>query len=76
MCKTLSIVWIMMLVVSLIVIGSEAKSEAECNVICRPHCKAFGSAGECSDCHMKCNQSPPSTNTKFSKYQNNNDIVN
>ncbi|CAN7131960.1 unnamed protein product [Brassica rapa subsp. narinosa] len=57
----------------------EAKSEMECNVICRPHCKAFGSAGECSECHKKCNLSPPSLMTKILKNQNNSkqdDLIN
>ncbi|XP_048621512.1 uncharacterized protein LOC125591390 [Brassica napus] len=71
MSKILSMAWIMMMILTLIVIEGEAKSESECNVICRPHCKAFGSAGECSDCHKKCNQSPPSLMTKILKNQHN-----
>ncbi|KAF8089151.1 hypothetical protein N665_0516s0009 [Sinapis alba] len=68
MGKSLSTAWIMMMMLTLIVIEGEAKSEVECNVICRPHCKI----GECSDCHKKCNQSPPSLMTKILKKQNNN----
>ncbi|XP_018450329.2 uncharacterized protein LOC108821837 [Raphanus sativus] len=79
MGKSLSTVWIMMMILTIIVIEGEAKSEAECSVICRPHCKAFASAGECSDCHKKCNQFPPSIMTKILKKQNNkkqDDLVN
>ena len=79
MSKILSMTWIMMMILTLIVIEGEAKSEMECNVICGPHCKAFGSAGECSECHKKCNLSPPSLMTKILKNQNNSkqdDLIN
>lgn len=60
MGKNLNVVSIMIMLIAVFVIGGEAKSEAECSVICRPYCKFSSSAGECSDCHRKCNQSPPS----------------
>ncbi|XP_013610942.1 PREDICTED: uncharacterized protein LOC106317721 [Brassica oleracea var. oleracea] len=72
MGKILNVVCIMMMIIAVFVIGGEAKSEAECNVICRPHCKPSSSAGECSDCHKDCNQSPPSVRTKILKIQNSN----
>ncbi|CAH8363414.1 unnamed protein product [Eruca vesicaria subsp. sativa] len=71
MGKSLNAVWIMMMIIAVFVIGGEAKSEVECSVICRPHCQFSSSAGECSDCHRKCNQSPPSVR-KILKLQNSN----
>lgn len=75
MGKYLSTVWIMMMILTLIVIEGDAKSEVKCNAICRPHCKAFASAGECSECHRMCNISPLSLMTKILKNQNNNKQV-
>ncbi|CAH8384246.1 unnamed protein product [Eruca vesicaria subsp. sativa] len=72
MGKNLNAVWILMMIIAVFVIGGEAKSETECSIICRPHCGPFKSAGECSDCHRKCNQSPPSMRTKILKLQNGN----
>lgn len=74
MGKNLSMVWIMMMmmIIAVIVIRAEAKSEVECSKICRPHCQRSSSAGECSDCHKNCNQSPPSVRTNIPKNQNDN----
>lgn len=69
MGKNLSMMLMMVLIIAAIVIGSEAKSEVECSILCRPHCQRSSSAGECSDCHRKCNQSPPSTKTEVLKNQ-------
>ncbi|ESQ47243.1 hypothetical protein EUTSA_v10028125mg [Eutrema salsugineum] len=70
MAKKLSMMLIMMMIITMIVIGGEAKSEVECSVICSPHCQSSSSAGECSDCHKNCNQSPPSVRTKILKNRN------
>ncbi|CAH2067973.1 unnamed protein product [Thlaspi arvense] len=60
MGKVISMVWIMM-VLAVIVIGGEAKTEIECSVICRSHCSRASPASECAACHQKCYQSPPAT---------------
>lgn len=72
MGKNLSMVCIMMLILAAIVIVGEAKSEVVCSVLCRPHCKPFSSAGECSECHQKCSMSPPASRTRILRNQNNN----
>lgn len=76
MGKFVGIVWIMMMIIAVIVIGGEAKSEIECNVICRPHCQRFSSAGECSECHKNCNQLPPSVRKENQNNRINYDLVN
>lgn len=76
MGKILSMVWIMMMILAVVVIAGEAKSRAECNRICIPHCKPYATGKECSDCHKKCFQSPPFVKTKIPKNQINNKKVN
>lgn len=71
MDKSITTVWIMMMILSVIVIA-EAKSRAECNRICIPHCKPYATGKECSDCHKKCFKSPSfvKTDSRKSKQQN------
>ncbi|CAN8276006.1 unnamed protein product [Cochlearia groenlandica] len=69
MSKNLSMVLMMiMMIIGLFVTGGEAKSEIECSIICRPHCQRSSPASECTDCHRKCNLSPPSIKTKIKKH--------
>ncbi|KAF8108225.1 hypothetical protein N665_0113s0016 [Sinapis alba] len=76
MGKSLSTVWIMMMMIlAVTVIADGAKSRAECNRICIPHCKPYATGKECSDCHKACLQSPPFVKTKIQKNQNNNKKV-
>ncbi|WZY77337.1 hypothetical protein YC2023_023721 [Brassica napus] len=60
MGKVMSMVWIMM-IVAVMVIEGEAKSEIECSKICRDHCKRSSPASECAACRTKCYKSPPVT---------------
>ncbi|KAL0866724.1 hypothetical protein Bca101_045842 [Brassica carinata] len=76
MGKTMRTVWIMMMILAVIVIAAETKSRAECNRICIPHCKPYATGKECSDCHKKCEQSPPFVKIKIQENQNNNKKVN
>ncbi|XP_010507582.1 PREDICTED: uncharacterized protein LOC104784223 [Camelina sativa] len=70
MGKDLSMMLMMVLIVAAIVVGGEANSEVKCSILCRPHCQFSSSAGECSDCHRTCNQSPPAaTKTDVLKNQ-------
>ncbi|EOA28558.1 hypothetical protein CARUB_v10024775mg [Capsella rubella] len=69
MGKTLSMTVMMVLIVAAFVIGGEAKSEVECSKLCRPHCQRSSSAAECTDCHRKCEQSPPAMKTDVLKNQ-------
>ncbi|AEC09291.1 hypothetical protein AtNW77_Chr2g0257801 [Arabidopsis thaliana] len=70
MGKNLSMMLMMVMIIVAILIGGEAKSEIECSILCRPHCKSSSSAGECSDCHRKCEQSPPSVKKQILKNEN------
>ncbi|CAG7905066.1 unnamed protein product [Brassica rapa] len=47
MGKVICMVWIMM-ILAVLVIGGEAKSEIECSKICRPHCQRSSPASECA----------------------------
>ncbi|KAF8103382.1 hypothetical protein N665_0188s0319 [Sinapis alba] len=58
MSKVMSIVWIMM-ILAVMVMEGEAKSEIECSRICRDHCKRSSPASECAACRTKCYKSPP-----------------
>lgn len=58
MAKVISMVFIMM-ILAVMVIEGEAKTEKQCSVICRPHCKRSSPASECAACRKKCYQSPP-----------------
>ncbi|KAL0732141.1 hypothetical protein Bca4012_028235 [Brassica carinata] len=58
MGKVMSMVWIMM-ILAVMVIEGEAKSEIECSKICRPHCKRSSPASECAACRTKCYKLPP-----------------
>lgn len=49
------------MILAIVVIEGEAKSEIECSVICRPHCKRTSPASECADCRKKCYGSPPAS---------------
>ncbi|XP_019085849.1 PREDICTED: uncharacterized protein LOC109126606 [Camelina sativa] len=58
MGKVISMVLIMM-ILAVIVLEGEAKSEIECSRICRNHCKRTSPVSECAACRKKCYQSPP-----------------
>uniref|UniRef100_M4F281 Plant thionin family protein n=1 Tax=Brassica campestris TaxID=3711 RepID=M4F281_BRACM len=57
MGKVMSMVWIMM-ILAVLVIGGEAKSEIECSKICRPHCQRSSPASECAACSTECYKLP------------------
>ncbi|CAL9234391.1 unnamed protein product [Arabidopsis halleri] len=58
MGKVISMTLIMM-ILAVIVIEGEAKTEIECSKICREHCKRSSPASECTACRKKCYESPP-----------------
>ncbi|EOA29355.1 hypothetical protein CARUB_v10025641mg [Capsella rubella] len=58
MGKVISIALLMM-VLAVIVIECEAKSEIECTRICRKHCTRTSPVSECAACRKKCYESPP-----------------
>ncbi|KAL0867420.1 hypothetical protein Bca101_046538 [Brassica carinata] len=58
MSKVMSMVWIVM-ILAVMVIEGEAKTEIECSKICRPHCQRSSPASECAACRTKCYKLPP-----------------
>ncbi|CAA0372232.1 unnamed protein product [Arabidopsis thaliana] len=58
MAKVISMTYIIM-ILAVIVIEGDAKSEIECSKICREHCKRSSPASECAACRKKCYESPP-----------------
>ncbi|ESQ27084.1 hypothetical protein EUTSA_v10019401mg [Eutrema salsugineum] len=53
-------IMMMILIIAVNVIEEgEAKTEIECSVICREHCKRTSPASECAACRKKCYASPP-----------------
>ncbi|WZZ34259.1 hypothetical protein YC2023_017660 [Brassica napus] len=60
MGKIMGMVWIMM-ILAVMVIEGETKSEIECSKICRDHCQRSSPASECAACRTKCYKSPPVT---------------
>lgn len=50
---------LIMMILAVIVIEGEAKTEIECSKICRNHCKRSSPASECAACRKKCYESPP-----------------
>ncbi|CAL9232204.1 unnamed protein product [Arabidopsis halleri] len=51
--KVISMALIMM-ILAIMVVDGEAKSEIECSRICRDHCKRSSPASECAACRTKC----------------------
>ncbi|EFH48722.1 hypothetical protein ARALYDRAFT_911250 [Arabidopsis lyrata subsp. lyrata] len=56
--KVISMALIMM-ILGVMVIEGETKSEIKCSGICRDYCKRSSPASECAACRTKCYQSPP-----------------
>ncbi|CAH8253070.1 unnamed protein product [Arabidopsis lyrata] len=56
--KIMSVVWITMLLMALITMGGDAKSDKECQLLCHKHCLPTSIVAECLKCLGICGRTP------------------